>query len=168
MSSSTDFDFLKNTRFFQSIPENTMRAVLENFACRQVKSGQRFINQGEPGDRCYIIRRGTCAVKVEKKGDLHTVGRMGRGDVVGEMAILTGEPRSAHVDDLMALSDMHVEQDTPDPAGLRPDLPAALRAFILKACARKPDQRFQNVKQIIEMLQPLAGNKGAGRQQNAG
>jgi serine/threonine protein kinase len=44
-------------------------------------------------------------VNVEKDGELVPVVRMQAGDVVGEMALITGEPRSAHVD---AETDMHL------------------------------------------------------------
>jgi serine/threonine protein kinase len=56
------------------------------------------MTQGEPGADCYIIQKGTCVVSVEKSGELVSVARLTEGDVVGEMALITGEPRSAHVD----------------------------------------------------------------------
>jgi hypothetical protein len=52
--------------------------------------------------------------------------------------------------------DLRLKQDIPDPAELARDIPAALRKFILKACARDLDQRYQNVPEIIKDLQPLA------------
>lgn len=46
-------------------------------------------------------------------------------------------------------------------AGLRPGFsPNALRQFVLKACARKCDQRYQTVDQVLDILLPLAGEMG--------
>ncbi len=60
--------------------------------------GERIVHQGDPGDALYVIREGTAIVTV---GDAQTgereVARLGRGEFFGEMALLTGEPRTASV-----------------------------------------------------------------------
>jgi serine/threonine protein kinase len=65
---------------------------------RNLDDGERLITQGEEGDSIYIIRRGGCAVKMEVNGATHTVGALGPGEIVGEMAYLTGEKRNATVE----------------------------------------------------------------------
>ena len=82
---------------FESIPRKALCPLLNSLTYRKIKAGDRFINQGDPGDFLYIVQDGACVAYVEKDQKTHTVGRMGKGDVVGEMALLTGEPRSAHV-----------------------------------------------------------------------
>jgi serine/threonine protein kinase len=47
-------------------------------------------------------------------------------------------------------------QDIPDPAEKVPDLPEALRRFILKACRRDPQERYQNTSQVLEDLGSIA------------
>jgi serine/threonine protein kinase len=59
-------------------------------------------------------------------------------------------------DSASLLMKMHRTQDIPDPAEKVPDLPEALRRFILTACRRDPTARYQNVRQVLEELQPLA------------
>jgi CPA1 family monovalent cation:H+ antiporter len=54
--------------------------------------GERLIRRGDPGDAVYFIASG--AVEVNAPG--HKV-RLGRGEVVGEIALLTGHPRLADV-----------------------------------------------------------------------
>jgi serine/threonine protein kinase len=73
--------------------------------------------------------------------------------------MVTGQ-RPFPEDDLLALSEMHLSEDIPDPATLRPDLPEDLRRFIFKACARKPAHRYQNVEEVIQNLQSLAKEFG--------
>jgi len=59
---------------------------------------------------------------------------------------------------------MHRTQDIPDPSEKSPDLPKALHRFILKACRRNPAERYQDVNQVLEDLQPLARTIAPGHQ----
>lgn len=98
-----DYESLMRTRFFKSIPRSAICPILNRIVLKKVNRGERLIRQGTAGDSCFFIQRGTCVATVEKNGESHTVGRMRDGDIVGEIATLTGEERSAHVD---AESDM--------------------------------------------------------------
>ena len=82
----------------KSISRDAVCPLLNCITFRHVKAGQRFITQGESGDDCFIIQEGTCIINVEKDGELIPVARLQEGDIAGEMALITGEPRSAHVD----------------------------------------------------------------------
>ena len=86
------------TKFLRFVSLDAKNSLLNVMAHKHIKSGERFITQGEVGDTAYIIQRGSCLVLVEKEGDLHPVDHRGEGDIVGMMSILTGEPRSAHVE----------------------------------------------------------------------
>ena len=72
--------------------------VLNAVTPMRVRRGERFISQGDEGDKLYIIQDGTCAVSVEKNQKNYPVARLNGGDIVGEIALLTGSPRTAHVD----------------------------------------------------------------------
>jgi serine/threonine protein kinase len=54
--------------------------------------------------------------------------------------------------DAWTVMEMHVNQDIPDPADVAPNLPQALREFIIRACARDPNQRFKTVAEALEVL----------------
>jgi serine/threonine protein kinase len=73
--------------------------------------------------------------------------------------MLTGQ-RPFPEDDLLSLIEMHLEQNIPDPAAVRSDIPEALRQFVLKACARKPDDRYQSIDEVLGVLLPLAEELG--------
>ena len=92
-----EVEFLINTQLLQAIPRNALLHLLNCLNRQPVLSGQCFISQGEAGDALYIIQSGTCVVTVVKDGESHQVARLKSGDLVGEMAVLTGEPRSANV-----------------------------------------------------------------------
>ena len=69
--------------------------------------GERVVHQGEPGDSMYLIEDGTAVVSLrDEHGAEREVARLGRGEFFGEMAVLTGDPRTASVsaaDDLRLL-----------------------------------------------------------------
>ncbi len=63
-----------------------------------LKSGQNLFRQGDPADAAYIVISGRLRAAVEsaeKGGQL--LAEMGPGEMVGEMALLTGGSRSATV-----------------------------------------------------------------------
>lgn len=94
----TDYHFFRSTPLIHSLPSEAVCPLLNSLFLKKIRAGERFICQGEPGDAAYLIRQGTCAAVVENDGRRTMVARLRKGDLVGEMAILTGEKRSAHVE----------------------------------------------------------------------
>lgn len=96
--SRADLKWLVEHTSFESVPAGPRACLLELVRPMRVRSGRRIITQGEEGDEFFIIREGRCLVSLERDGVTQLVGRLGPGQIVGEMAILTGERRSANVD----------------------------------------------------------------------
>lgn len=67
------------------------------FKTRRYASDDIIVRQGDPGDSAYIIIEGECEVSKMVDGEARVLRRMGPGDVFGETAVLTGEPRTATV-----------------------------------------------------------------------
>ncbi len=93
-----DLEFLINTPLFGAIPLDAKCPLLNCMTPRHVPAGARIIAQGDEGDTFFIIQEGSCEVNVDKDGTRHSVARLRNGDIVGEIALLTGEPRTANVD----------------------------------------------------------------------
>ncbi|MGH8663354.1 MAG: patatin-like phospholipase family protein [Burkholderiales bacterium] len=65
----------------------------------QLAGGAMLFDQGEAGDTLYIVVHGRLRVSVAGgRGGRRVVAELGRGESVGEMALLTGERRSARVE----------------------------------------------------------------------
>ncbi len=96
--SQADFDFVKNMELFKAIPHTARRLLFSSIQRLKVPGGTRFICQGDTGDSFFIIRNGSCAVNLEKGGTVHQLAILGPGEIVGEMAVLTGENRNSNVD----------------------------------------------------------------------
>lgn len=93
------------TKFLRFISPGAKSSLLNELSSRQIRRGERFINQGQPGDTAYIVKNGSCLEIVEKDGRLHPVGHRSEGDIVGMISVLTGEPSNWHVE---AETDMDV------------------------------------------------------------
>ncbi|MGM0451710.1 MAG: protein kinase domain-containing protein [Thermodesulfobacteriota bacterium] len=93
----SDYEFFRRTELIRSLPRDSVVPLINNVFYKKVKAGEQFINQGDHGDTCYLIQHGTCTARLEKNGESTIVARLPEGSIVGEMALLTGEPRSAHV-----------------------------------------------------------------------
>lgn len=58
-------------------------------------SGGVLFREGDPGDSMYVIASGRIRVVTGDGDHARTVAERGRYDLIGEMALLTGEPRTA-------------------------------------------------------------------------
>jgi CRP-like cAMP-binding protein len=89
--------FFRSTELFSSIPEEAGERLLAVMTKVRLDKGERLIRQGDVADRLYIIREGEAVVAVEKSGETQPLARLKAGDLAGEMAVFTGERRTAHV-----------------------------------------------------------------------
>ena len=89
---------LKRIPFFSELGSKTLVKVIPSLQGRIFAKGTTIINQGDPGDSFYIIRTGGVDVLLERAGrPAITVAQLGALEGFGEMALLTGQPRSASV-----------------------------------------------------------------------
>lgn len=73
----------------------SQNAETAKFITQDYKEGDTLFKQGETGDYIYIIINGTVEVRKESKGKTTCIAKVSSGDIIGEMAVLTDEPRCA-------------------------------------------------------------------------
>ena len=67
--------------------------------------GETVIRAGDPGSSMFVVHNGRVSVQVTESGRPRTVATLSEGAFFGEMALFTGEPRTANV---VALSETEV------------------------------------------------------------
>ena len=73
----------------RSLSEEDRRRVLAAARRRRFARREVLFHEGDPGDTLHLIDKGRVAIRITTPlGDAATVGVLGRGDVVGEMAVL--------------------------------------------------------------------------------
>jgi NTE family protein/lysophospholipid hydrolase len=80
---------------------NVEPAVLQSFEKEatwvHLRSGDTLFRQGDPGDAAFIVINGRLRVVVESNSSEQVLGEVGRGQPIGEMALIDDQPRSATV-----------------------------------------------------------------------
>ena len=62
---------------------------------RDFSAGEVLFREGERGDEMYVIQSGLVRVVKRVGGEYRSLATLGRGEFIGEMAILNGRPRTA-------------------------------------------------------------------------
>ncbi len=83
---------------FEGLQDEALRAVEAKLEWLSLPGGWTLFRQGEEADALYVVTSGRLGVFVEGDGGSTTlVGEVTAGEVAGEMALITGQPRSATV-----------------------------------------------------------------------
>ncbi len=81
---------------YDALPEADRAAVDALVSAVRVVADETLFRQGEPGDAMYVVVEGRFRVAgATASGTEVTLGEIGPGEWTGEMAVLTGQPRSA-------------------------------------------------------------------------
>ena len=100
MTPPIDPAFLRSADLFQNQGEEVLKAVLVQGRLEEYGPGAVVFRQGQTGDRLYIVKSGVLEVLSSAEGgspDAPPVAYLGSGEVLGELALITGSPRSATV-----------------------------------------------------------------------
>jgi small-conductance mechanosensitive channel/CRP-like cAMP-binding protein len=82
---------------FSPLTPVEMNALATASANHVFAPGETIIRAGDDGDSMFVVSRGSVDVRVDANGTPRTISRLGEGAFFGEMALFTGEPRTAHV-----------------------------------------------------------------------
>ncbi len=83
--------------FLSSLPEDEARKLVSSIKSQLFSPGQRIIEEGDSGDSIFLIKAGQADVVSHILGKEIELATLSVGDVFGEVAFLTGRPRTASV-----------------------------------------------------------------------
>jgi CRP-like cAMP-binding protein len=109
----SDIDYLLNLPPFENLNEELSSSLAENLHSIDYPKGTVIFNAGDQGDSFYVIKEGTVNVYITAPDSDEKVilSNLSKGDYFGEMALLTGEPRSASVETASNVSLIRLEKD---------------------------------------------------------
>ena len=119
---------LSQIDILRALPPEEIQELVPHVEKIDYPAGHRLMSQGEAGDALYLIESGTA--RVERSGSSEVI-HVGAGSVVGEAALLSGEPRSATVTVESEVSVWRVSKVAFDHAvAASPNLKQALQAVV--------------------------------------
>src|SRR6185295_15748280 len=92
-----DAEFLRASDLFENQPEEVIGAVFAQGRVLEFGPGDVVFRQGDQGDRIFIVKEGVLEILAQPSdgADSQAIAYLGKGEVLGEIALLTGSPRSA-------------------------------------------------------------------------
>ncbi len=93
--------YLHSVSTFSKLSSNALDELCSDLEYKQYKKDEDLVKEGEDGDSLYILTSGECSVNIKGK----EVAKVKKADVIGEIAILSSEKRTATV---TTLSDVDV------------------------------------------------------------
>lgn len=90
-------ELLERSHLFKTLDEDGRNRFEEMGHVFQVPAGEIIIEEGTEGDSFYVLLSGLVTVHSEKDGRKVKLAELSQGAVLGEVALLTGEPRTATV-----------------------------------------------------------------------
>lgn len=85
--------------FLRALQPKELQILVDRAKIQLYAQGERIFEQGEPGDEFHILKSGRVRVSARNpQGEVFLSKELLPGNFFGEMALLTGEPRSATVE----------------------------------------------------------------------
>lgn len=170
---SDAIELLGRVPLLSGLSEGELERIAQVAVPRSYPKGSRVFHEGDQSDACYVIRSGEVRVTREHSdGRAIALASLGQGEIVGELAMLDGEVRSASVETLtevellaVAARDMRalLERNPPIMAKLIVSLTKRVR----ETNERVASQSFQTVPSrvagVLNQLVDDASNGGTAR-----
>jgi CRP/FNR family transcriptional regulator, cyclic AMP receptor protein len=98
MARPPDVEILRRSVVLRSLPSEELAQLAAMMSRHAYRRGEAIFHQGDPGVALHLISDGHVKVVLwGETGDEVILTVLGPGELVGEMALLDGEPRSATV-----------------------------------------------------------------------
>lgn len=96
---------LRQVEFLRGLTDDELKTLVQAAVVRQFGAGELLIREGDEGDSMFIFRSGTAELFQNADGKPRHLANYHPGDFTGEMALMTGDPRTASV---RAVTDIEV------------------------------------------------------------
>jgi small-conductance mechanosensitive channel/CRP-like cAMP-binding protein len=142
------FKRLREVEVLEPLSDAELQPIAAAVNVHFYSKGEAIIRHGTAGDSMFIVHTGTVVVRLpdDSLTGWHQVAQLGAGHVFGEMALLTGEMRTA---DVVAMTDvvaLEIRKDSLQPVlNKHPDLAGAISHQMMKR-----REHLESLKDIAE------------------
>lgn len=96
MMSKLSIEEIRKHKFFKDLPDPVLEELSKDIKELSLEIGEGLFHKGDPGDALYIIQTGWIKlVGEDAEGSEVVLNQVGPGNIIGEMAMIEEEPRSA-------------------------------------------------------------------------
>ncbi len=88
---------LAEVSLFAPLSEHEMHRIAEKVMVKLFSPDEPIVKRGQEGSSMFVIHRGEVKVQIRERGKAKVIMKLTEGDIFGEMALFTGEPRTATV-----------------------------------------------------------------------
>jgi CRP/FNR family cyclic AMP-dependent transcriptional regulator len=111
MSLTEDVEVLRHIPLFAKVEPAKLKLLAFISERLEYQSGEELFQQGDDGDAAYIILEGEAHVLADTPTGATKVATLGKNDIVGEIAVLCGVPRTATVVAHGTLETLRISKD---------------------------------------------------------
>lgn len=146
---------LSSTKLFSALDDAVLHALEAELEWLTLPSGETLIRQGDPGDCLYVVISGRLRVVLEQDGrEVRVFREVGRGESIGEMALLTGEKRTATIYAIRDTAVARLSQASFD--RLLEQYPQAVTKTFTRAIIKSLNQQLSGEKPGVNALTTVA------------
>lgn len=90
-------DLISGIPLFEPLTEEEIVKIAESSKLRVFAPKEKIVRRGQKGNSMFIVNRGSVTVQIREKNKIKPIRNLKAGEFFGEMALFTGEPRTATV-----------------------------------------------------------------------
>jgi CRP-like cAMP-binding protein len=147
-------DQLKKVNWFIELPDDLFAALAQKVHKRILGKDEILFNKGDEGDSLFVINSGRVKVFThDQQGNEVVLNQVGPGEIIGEMALLDDEPRSAGIVALEKTSIMELKRE--DFFGILKSFPE-LGLFVIRNLISRLRHNTSYIEKITDMSRRVA------------
>jgi CRP/FNR family transcriptional regulator, cyclic AMP receptor protein len=111
MSLEQEVELIRQFPIFSKIQPAMQKLLVFSSERLKYDAGQVMFNAGDMGDAAYIVIDGAVEISVPTPGGPIVVNKLGKNDIIGEIAIFGDVPRTATATALTALETLKISKE---------------------------------------------------------
>lgn len=157
-------EILTSAPMFADLTRAELDDIIRIAKIEEFQAGQTLCDQDDPGDAMFVVAAGRAKVSIRnKEGEFVEIAKLGPGELIGELALIDAQPRSARVVSTTRLESVKIQRrdfvalrDSQNPATYK-----IMKHIVRTVCARLRSTNISIVNAInpdLEAITPMPSN----------